>query len=99
MIRIILQKHQLTSSITHIIEGSSNKDRGVSVDELNRLWDRYQVNDTVRKKMMHALDGLVERKILSESKDETRVIYRFNVGLFRKWWFVHHKDLKREFNL
>lgn len=49
--------------------------------------------------MMHALDGLVERKILSESKDETRVIYRFNVGLFRKWWFVHHKDLKREFNL
>ena len=31
--------------------------------------------------------------------DEGREVYRLSVDLFRRWWFVHHRDLDLEFSL
>ena len=94
-----IAEHQLISSIAFLIRESTHIERGVSMDELNRLWDKFNVDEFVRKKMVHALTGLEERKIVRQFTDETREVYRINVDLFRRWWFVHHRDLKREFSL
>ena len=69
------------------------------MDELNRLWDKFNVGESIRKNMVHALTELEKRKIIKQSTDETREVYRLNVDLFRRWWFAHHRDLKREFKL
>lgn len=94
-----IAEHQLISSISFIIKESTQNERGVSMDELNRLWDEFDVSESVRKNMVHALTELEKRKIIKQSTDETREVYRLNVDLFRRWWFAHHRDLKREFKL
>lgn len=94
-----IAEHQLISSISFIVRESAHNGRGVSMDELNRLWDKYNVDEAVRKNMVHALTELEKRKIIKQFTDETREVYRLNVDLFRRWWFVHHRDLEREFKL
>lgn len=94
-----IAEHQLISSISFIIKESTHNERGVSMDELNRLWDKYNVDGAIRKNMVHALTELEKRKIIKQFTDETREVYRLNVDLFRRWWFAHHKDLEREFKL
>lgn len=94
-----IAEHQLISSISFIVRESAHNERGVSMDELNRLWDKYNVDEAVRKNMVHALTELEKRKIIKQFTDETREVYRLNVDLFRRWWFVHHRDLEREFKL
>ena len=63
------------------------------MDELKRLWDKYSVNDVTRLNMTRALASLKDKKILHPFTDEGREVYRLNVDLFRRWWFVHHRDL------
>ena len=92
-----IAEHQLISSIAFIVRGSTHNERGVSMDELNSLWNKYNVNESVRKNMVHALTELEKRKIIKQFTDETREVYRLNVDLFRRWWFAHHRDLDREF--
>ena len=94
-----IAEHQLISSISYIVKESIHNERGVSMDELNRLWDKYNVDESVRKNMVHALTELEKRKIVKQFTDETREVYRLNVDLFRRWWFAHHRDLGREFKL
>ncbi len=94
-----IAEHQLISSISFIIKESTHNERGVSMDELNRLWDKYNVDEAIRKNMVHALTELEKRKIIKQFTDETREVYRLNVDLFRRWWFAHHRDLEREFKL
>lgn len=94
-----IAEHQLISSISYIVRESTHIERGVSIDELNRLWDKYNVDESVRKNMVHALIELEKRKIIKQFTDETREVYRLNVDLFRRWWFAHHRDLGREFKL
>lgn len=94
-----IAEHQLISSISFIVRESIHNERGVSMDELNRLWDKYNVDEAVRKNMVHALTELEKRKIIKQFTDETREVYRLNVDLFRRWWFAHHRDLNREFKL
>ena len=94
-----IAEHQLISSISSIIKESTHNERGVSMDELNRLWDKYNVDEAIRKNMVHALTELEKRKIIKQFTDETREVYRLNVDLFRRWWFAHHRDLEREFKL
>ena len=94
-----IAEHQLISSISFIVRESIHNERGVSMDELNRLWDKYNVDEFVRKNMVHALTELEKRKIVKQFTDETREVYRLNVDLFRRWWFAHHRDLNREFKL
>lgn len=94
-----IAEHQLISSISYIVKESIHNERGVSMDELNRLWDKYNVDESIRKNMVHALTELEKRKIVKQFTDETREVYRLNVDLFRRWWFAHHRDLGREFKL
>lgn len=92
-------EHQLISSISYIVRESTHIERGVSMDELNQLWDKYKVDELTKKNMVRALVGLEERRIIKQFTDETREVYRINVDLFRRWWFAHHRDLKLEFSL
>ncbi len=94
-----IAEHQLISSISYLIRESTHIERGVSMDELNSLWNKYDVEETIRRNMVRALTGLEERRIVRQFTDETREVYRLNVDLFRRWWYVHHRDLKREFLL
>ena len=94
-----IAEHQLISSISYLNRESTQIDRGISMDELKRLWDKYSVNAETRLNMTRALASLKDKKILHPFTDEGREVYRLNVDLFRRWWFVHHKDLDLEFSL
>lgn len=92
-------EHQLISCISYLIRESTYIERGVSMDELSRLWDKYNVSPEKRLNMTKALKNLVEKKVIRQFTDETREVYRLNVDLFRRWWYVHHRDLSLEFSL
>lgn len=94
-----IAEHQLISSISYLIRESTHIERGVSMDELNSLWNKFSVEESIRRNMVRALTSLEERGIVRQFTDETREVYRLNVDLFRRWWYVHHRDLKREFSL
>ena len=94
-----IAEHQLISSISYLNRESTQIERGISMDELKRLWDKYSVNAETRLNMTRALASLKDKKILHPFTDEGREVYRLNVDLFRRWWFVHHKDLDLEFSL
>lgn len=92
-------EHQLISCISYLIRESTHIERGVSMDELSRLWDKYNVSPEKRLNMTKALKNLVEKNVIRQFTDETREVYRLNVDLFRRWWYVHHRDLSLEFSL
>lgn len=91
-----IAEHQLISSISYLNRESTQIERGISMDELKRLWDKYSVNDQIRVDMTKALISLKEKNILHSFTDEGREVYRLNVDLFRRWWFAHHKDISVE---
>ena len=84
---------------TYLVRESTQIERGVSMDELTRLWDKYNVPADKRLNMTRALKNLEEKRVLRQFTDETREVYRLNVDLFRRWWYVHHRDLTLEFSL
>lgn len=94
-----IAEHQLISSISYLNRESTQIERGISMDELKRLWDKYSVSEEKRLNMTKALASLKDKKILHSFTDEGREVYRLNVDLFRRWWFVHHRDLDLEFSL
>lgn len=94
-----IAEHQLISSISYLNRESTQIERGISMDELKRLWDKYSVNEERRLNMTRALVSLKDKKILYSFTDEGREVYRLSVDLFRRWWFVHHRDLDLEFSL
>lgn len=94
-----IAEHQLISCISYLIRESTQIERGVSMDELTRLWDKYNVPADKRLNMTRALKNLEEKRVIRQFTDETREVYRLNVDLFRRWWFMHHRDLALEFSL
>ena len=94
-----IAEHQLISCISYLIRESTQIERGVSMDELTRLWDKYNVPADKRLNMTRALKNLEEKRVIRQFTDETREVYRLNVDLFRRWWFMHHRDLTLEFSL
>ena len=94
-----IAEHQLISSISYLNRESTQIERGISMDELKRLWDKYNVLENKRIEMTRALAGLKEKRIIYTFTDEGREVYRLNVDLFRRWWFAHHRDLDLEFSL
>lgn len=94
-----IAEHQLISSISYLNRESTQIERGISMDELKRLWDKYSVSEEKRLNMTRSLASLKDKKILRSFTDEGREVYRLNVDLFRRWWFVHHRDLDLEFSL
>lgn len=94
-----IAEHQLISCIAFLVRESTQIERGVSMDELSRLWDKYNVPSDKRLNMTRALKNLEEKKVIRQFTDETREVYRLNVDLFRRWWYMHHRDLSLEFSL
>ena len=94
-----IAEQQLISCIAFLVRESTQIQRGVSMDELTRLWDKYNVPSDKRLNMTRALRNLEEKKVVRQFTDETREVYRLNVDLFRRWWYVHHRDLSLEFSL
>ena len=94
-----ISEHQLISCIAFLVRESTQIERGVSMDELTRLWDKYSVPSDKRLNMTRALKNLEEKKVIRQFTDETREVYRLNVDLFRRWWYMHHRDLALEFSL
>ena len=85
---------KLISSISYLIKGVSTQiERGVSMDELKRLWNNYNVPESKQLEMIKAVERLKERKVLRQFTDENREVYRLNVDLFRRWWYAHHRDI------
>lgn len=94
-----IAEQQLISCIAFLVRESTQIERGVSMDELTRLWDKYNVPADKRLNMTRALKNLEEKRVIRQFTDETREVYRLNVDLFRRWWYVHHRDLTLEFSL
>ena len=94
-----IAEHQLISSIAYLNRESTQIERGISMDELKCLWDKYSVNEERRLSMTRALASLKDKKILYSFTDEGREVYCLSVDLFRRWWYVHHRDLDLEFSL
>ena len=94
-----IAEQQLISCIAFLVRESTQIERGVSMDELTRLWDKYNVPADKRINMTRALKNLEEKKVIRQFTDETREVYRLNVDLFRRWWYMHHRDLALEFSL
>lgn len=91
-----IAEQKLITCISYLIRESTQIERGVSMDELKRLWDQYNVNEDTKNAMVMALSGLEKRKIIRQFRDEEREVYRLNVDLFRRWWYAHHRDLNKE---
>lgn len=94
-----IAEHQLISCISYLVRESTQIERGVSMDELTRLWDKYNIPPDKRLNMTRALKSLEEKRVVRQFTDETREVYRLNVDLFRRWWYTHHRDLALEFSL
>lgn len=94
-----IAEHQLISCIAYLVKESTQIERGVSMDEFKRLWDKYNVPADKRLNMTRALKNLEEKRVIRQFTDETREVYRLNVDLFRRWWYMHHRDLALEFSL
>jgi len=69
--------------------------RSVSTQELQELWSKNGI-EAYRPKLAEAITLLLERKVLVQSEDEFVPVYRLSVDLFRRWWKVHHPDIKLE---
>lgn len=84
----------LISSIVHFNRGQKTA-RGVSLEELVRLWGEHGIQ-AYNQKLSNAIGILLEKKVLKEYTDEGRQVYKLSVDLFRRWWETHHQDIKRE---
>lgn len=89
-------EHALFTSIAYL-----NRDkkyaRGISSDELEMLWTKYNVSMDFQKQMLREIENLCEKKVLEKYQDETRQVYRFYVDLFRRWWYINNRDLTVSF--
>lgn len=92
-------EQQVISSMCFLVRESTHIERGVSKDELDKLWDKFNVHLEKRTAMLDALKALTDKQVVRQFIDETRDVYRLNVDLFRRWWFVHHRDLSVELSL
>lgn len=84
----------LVSSIVHFNRGQQIA-RGVSLEELVRMWGEHRIQ-AYNQKLSNAIGILLEKKVLKEYTDEGRQVYKLAVDLFRRWWETHHQDINRE---
>lgn len=89
-------EHALFTSIAYINRDKKHA-RGVSSEELEMLWTKYNVSTEFQKEMLREIENLCEKKVLEKYQDETRQVYRFYVDLFRRWWYINNRDLTVSF--
>lgn len=88
-----IAEHAVITCISYINREEKRNARGVGIPELQNLWNKYKVSDDFIRQMVNAITQLEEKRIITSYTDESRQVYRLNVDLFRRWWYVHHKDL------
>lgn len=88
-----IDEHAVITCISYINRDQKRNSRGVGIPELQYLWQKYKVTDVFIKQMVNAITKLEEKRIIASYTDESRQVYKLNVDLFRRWWYVHHKDL------
>lgn len=94
-------EHALITTIAYLNnekkEETSNlrisKPHGVSIQEITNVCEKFNISSDFQEKMLASIEILEEKKILQGFTDENRQVYILSVDLFRRWWFVHHKDL------
>ena len=88
-----IAEHAVITCISYINREVERNARGVGIPELQNLWKKYNVTNDFIRQMVNAITKLEEKRIITPYTDESRQVYRLNVDLFRRWWYVHHKDL------
>ena len=88
-----ISEHAVITCIAYINRDQKRTIRGVGIPELQNLWSKYKVTDSFMRQMIDAINKLEEKRVLASYTDEGRPVYRLNVDLFRRWWYVHHRDL------
>lgn len=80
------------SCIAYLNRNNYENARGVSINDMKYLWDRNYVSKEFQQKMLDSIRQMSTRRTLSEYTDEGRVVYRLNVDLFRRYWFVKYPN-------
>lgn len=80
----------LISSIVFFNQDNKLNPRGVSSDEIERLWVQKGILN--KKKLYNAFQILTEKRVLVCKDDEGHPVYWLSVDLFRRWWAVVHPD-------
>jgi hypothetical protein len=80
----------LISSIVYFNQENKLNPRGVSSDEIERLWVQKGILN--KKKLYNAFQILTEKRVLVCKDDEGHPVYWLSVDLFRRWWAVVHPD-------
>lgn len=86
----------LISSIAYLNRNNLRHARGISTKELDILWDNNHVSKTFQGEMMNAIKRMKERSTLIEETEDGRLVYRLSVDLFRRCWYVNHKNISTE---
>lgn len=80
----------LISSIIYFNQGYKLNPRGVSSDEIERLWSQKGILS--KQKLSSAFRILTEKRVLICKDDDGLPVYSLSVDLFRRWWTVAHPD-------
>ncbi len=83
----------LISSIAFLNRNNSRRARGISTKELDNLWEKNNVSKAFRGEMLNAIKRMIERETLIEETEDNRLVYRLAVDLFRRCWYINHKDI------
>ena len=84
----------LVFSIAYLMKDKANKE-GVSWNRLKEFWAEHNYHPQMASISM-AKDRLVDRLCLKDTEIDDTKIYRFSVGIFRKW--CERKDVFSEFD-
>lgn len=80
----------LISSIVYFNQDDKLNPRGVSSDEIERLWVKNGILN--KQKLYNAFQILMEKRVLVCKDDDGLPTYSLAVDLFRRWWTVAHPD-------
>lgn len=80
------------TSIAYIMKDPKMSD-GVTYDHIKALWADNDT-DILKYDIMDAIDLLCERKTLTYEDVDNLRLYRFSIGLFRRWWFHEHFEFE-----
>ena len=80
----------LISSIVYINQNNKLNPRGVSSDEIERLWSQKGILN--KQKLHNAFLLLTEKRVLICKDDDGHPVYSLSVDLFRRWWNNAHPD-------
>lgn len=80
------------SCIAYLNRNNHEKARGVSIKDMKYLWDMNYVSNAFQQRMIDSIRRMSTRRTLNEYTDEGRVVYKLNVDLFRRFWFVKYPN-------